>query len=304
MRVLIIRPGALGDTLMLAPALAQMKADEDVVLVARRPGVDILRPFVKEGRDYEKGGWHRLFEETPSPIRNGLCDNSAIDLAVAFLSDRSDKVRDNLRVLVPGASIHLFPPFPQEEDLHAASYLAKSLAAAGCSVNPAKAIEETLRRPVLGEEPLSPSDLKRRVVLHPGSGGAAKNHPLEFWDGLLGEIKRIFAEKIPLTVLLGPAEEACLPSYREKLTGNAVEIIFSPDIDLLLRLLKNALLYLGHDSGITHLAAMLGTPTIALFRKSNPGMWKPLGPRVRLIEGESSPDLMQEVCRRTREMVS
>jgi hypothetical protein len=48
---------------------------------------------------------------------------------------------------------------------------------------------------------------------------------------------------------------------------------------------------------------MLGTPTIALFRKSNLQQWKPLGPRVEVIEEESSPDLIRETCARAREIV-
>ena len=41
--------------------------------------------------------------------------------------------------------------------------------------------------------------------------------------------------------------------------------------------------YLGNDSGITHLAAMLGVPTLALFGPTDPLIWRPLGPSVRVI---------------------
>ncbi len=41
--------------------------------------------------------------------------------------------------------------------------------------------------------------------------------------------------------------------------------------------------YLGNDSGITHLAAMLGIPTIALFGPSDPAVWRPIGPDVEVI---------------------
>jgi len=42
--------------------------------------------------------------------------------------------------------------------------------------------------------------------------------------------------------------------------------------------------YLGNDSGITHLAAMLGIPTIALFGPSDPLIWRPLGRSVKIIQ--------------------
>jgi heptosyltransferase-3 len=319
MRILIIRPGALGDTLMLAPALAQMKGRGDIALVARRPGLDILRPFVREGMDYERGGWYRLFVDDPSLIRNGMFNNmtkpspstgegqgegGAADLAVAFLSAQSEKVRDNLKVLMPGSSIHLFPPFPQkEENVHAAFYLAKCMESAGCAVNPGKAIAEATHRPLVEGEPFLVPGPERRIVFHPGSGGTAKNHPREFWAALLRDFRGIESNKAPLAVLLGPAEESCLPFYREQLSGDETEIIFSPEMEPLLRLLKSAPLYLGHDSGITHLAAMLGTPTIALFRKNNLQQWKPLGPRVEVIEEESRPDLIRETFERARKIM-
>lgn len=305
MRILIIRPGALGDTLMLAPALAEMKGHMDITLVARRPGLDILRPLVRTGMDYERGGWYRLFMDDPSPSTGeGLGGAKGIDLAVAFLSDRSEKVRNNLKVLMSGTSIHLFPPFPREEEnLHAAFYLAKSLAASGCPVSPARAIEEAVKRPLLWGEPSPCPDSNRRIVFHPGSGGASKNHPPEFWITLLRDFRAIVSDKTPLAVLLGPAEEPCLSFYREQLSGDETEIILSPEIEPLLRLLKSAPLYLGHDSGITHLAAMLGTPTVALFRTSKLEQWKPLGPRVEVIEEQSSPDLLRQTCEKAWEMI-
>jgi heptosyltransferase-3 len=48
--------------------------------------------------------------------------------------------------------------------------------------------------------------------------------------------------------------------------------------------LRKACLYLGHDSGITHLAAMLGIPTVALFTESNAVQWHPLGPAVQVVQ--------------------
>jgi heptosyltransferase III len=303
MRILIIRPGALGDTLMLAPALAEMKGRADIDLVARRPGLDILRPLVRTGMDYEGGAWYRLFMDDPLLVSNGSV-HEPVDLAVAFLSDQSEKARENLKLLVPGSSVQVFPPFPRKgENVHTALYVAKCLESSGCAVNPEKAIQEAVQRPMIREEAFLVPGSKRRIVFHPGSGGASKNHPCEFWAALLRGFRHIVSKKAPLAVLLGPAEESCLSFYREQISGDETEIIFSPETEPLLRLLKSAPLYLGHDSGITHLAAMLGTPTVALFRTSNLEQWRPLGPRVEVIEEESSPDLVEKVCEKAREMV-
>jgi ADP-heptose:LPS heptosyltransferase len=82
-------------------------------------------------------------------------------------------------------------------------------------------------------------------------------------------------------ILLGPAEENLLPLFSGDKGG---EILRSPNLDRLSLLLQEASLYVGHDSGITHLAAMLGAPTIGLFKHTSVARWHPLGPKVKVIE--------------------
>jgi ADP-heptose:LPS heptosyltransferase len=96
-------------------------------------------------------------------------------------------------------------------------------------------------------------------------------------------------------ILLGPAEENLLPLFSGE---KSLEILLSPDTDRLSLLLQEAMIYVGHDSGITHLAAMLGAPTIALFRQTSVAQWKPLGPKVKVIEASTSgSELIEETLR-------
>jgi ADP-heptose:LPS heptosyltransferase len=89
-------------------------------------------------------------------------------------------------------------------------------------------------------------------------------------------------------ILLGPAEEKLLPFFKRQVGGERAEIFFALELEQLQSILSQAPLYVGHDSGITHLAAMLGTPTIALFKNSSVQQWRPLGPRVRVLESEKN----------------
>jgi heptosyltransferase-3 len=57
------------------------------------------------------------------------------------------------------------------------------------------------------------------------------------------------------------------------------------DLYELARWLAAASLYIGNDSGITHLAAAAGAPVIAIFGPTDPALWAPRGPRVRVIQG-------------------
>jgi len=291
MRILIIRPAALGDTLMLAPALSNSREWGEVIVAGRRPGIDFVRPMVSRCLDFEGPGWHALFMDVPEP--GVTLPATAVDRAIAFLNDPQGAMRKNLERFFPGASIAVLPGYPDEKDaVHVALYLARALENSGLPVHAERAMDDAIKRPLL----LPGHRRRARTVFHPGSGGAQKNHPPEFWINLV----RAFREKIPLvnelpTVLLGPAEEKLLPLFSKE---KEVEVLLSPDMGRLSLLLQESLLYVGHDSGITHLAAMLGAPTIALFRHSSVAQWRPLGPRVKVIEASASgPELVEETLK-------
>lgn len=275
--ILVIRPSALGDTLLLAPALYQLAHEKELTFVGRKPGIDFLEPLTARCLDYEKGGWHTLFSKKP------LCrdlPNFEIDRVVCFLSDPEGNAMKGLQVCFHDRPIHCFPSFPANgERIHVAYYLAQCLAASGLPVNPERAIEEARRTALLGGNNQGKS--APMIVLHPGSGSERKNYPLEFWFELMRD--RSLATLQKKIVLLGPAEQGLYEQSGKERWGINTEIIFCPRTEELASLLKRASLYIGHDSGITHLAALLGTPTIALFKDSRLDQWTPLGPDVTVI---------------------
>jgi heptosyltransferase-3 len=297
-KILIIRAAALGDTLMLAPALSNAREWGEVVVAGRQPGVDLLRPLVSRCLDFEGPGWHALFMDV---VESGLTlPVRETDKVLAFLNDPHGVVRKSLKRFFPGASIAVWPGYPDEKKkVHVALYLARAMEKSGLPLDAGKVMKEALRRPLLH----SGSQPRLRVVFHPGSGGAKKNHAPEFWTALL----RAFREKLlPATkespvILLGPAEEKLLPLFSKE---KGVNILLSPDMERLSLLLQEAALYVGHDSGITHLAAMSGAATIALFRHTSVARWRPLGPSVTVIEASASgPELVKEVFNAAREFL-
>ncbi|MBW1704068.1 MAG: glycosyltransferase family 9 protein [Deltaproteobacteria bacterium] len=284
MNVLIIRPGALGDTLMVLPALANLTGKASITFVARQPGLDYIRSFVLGGLDLEGAGWHRLFLDSPD---EHCLPVSRADLVVAFFSDEAGNIRQNLNARFPHVPVHIFPSFPSEKkNMHAARYIAECLKSAGLPVDPEKSVENAVRRPLLGD--IASPAVRNRIVLHPGSGDPKKNHPPGFWLKLLkGLGQKAAFKELKLFVLLGPAEKHLRSFFEKNLRSPRAEIRFCPEKDHLIEILRQATLYIGHDSGITHLSAMLGTPTIALFRGSNVNQWSPLGPCVRVIQDNS-----------------
>jgi heptosyltransferase-3 len=277
LKALIIRPSALGDTLMLAPSLYQIADKVSVTLLGRKPGIDFLQPFLLSSLDYEKGGWHTLFFKKPHCKDLPLPD---VDRVICFLSDPSGILNRGLQKCLKHTPVFLFPPFPRKgEKIHVAAYLASCLQKAGLPINPEDTIDEARKRPLLSKGKSGTS--KSAIVLHPGSGSKKKNYSPEFWLDLLKN--KDFKVNHTWLVLLGPAEEKWDQIILKKPLEREIEIIHSPHKDTLLSLLKKASLYIGHDSGITHLTAMLGTRTICLFKNSDPLQWAPLGPNVSII---------------------
>jgi len=273
---------------MLAPALFNSHEWGQVIVAGRKPGIDFLRSLVSGCLDFEGSGWHALFMDFPEP--GVALPTSEAAKIIAFLNDPQGIVRRNLERFFPRASIAVLPGYPaKDEPVHVVLYLAKALENCGLPVHAENVLTEAMRRPLL----YSGDKQRLRVVFHPGSGGAQKNHPPEFWMNLVRAFRENNPgiEKLPV-ILLGPAEENLLPLFSGE---KSLEILLSPDTDRLSLLLQEAMIYVGHDSGITHLAAMLGAPTIALFRHSSVTQWSPLGPRVKVIEASaSSPELVEE----------
>jgi len=117
-------------------------------------------------------------------------------------------------------------------------------------------------------------DLHYNVILHPFASREDKRWPGATDFSLSG---------VNLVKLRGPEEQ--LPGA-----------IYIPDLFELARFLAGARAYIGNDSGITHLAAAVGTPTIALFGPTDPAIWAPRGKRVKIIHASSmaaiSPDVV------------
>ena len=292
MRLLIIRPGALGDTLLLLPSIVHLKGRAEIYAAGRYPGIDYLRPYVNSCIDYESGGWHKLFLDGPGTDFMG--NSPEPDLVAAFLSDQDGIALNNLKVIFPSARVHSFTPFPQEgEDIHAALYIARSLQYAGLQIDPEKAIAESISESIIN--PGETAVEKDLIVLHPGSGSENKNYSPGLWLDL---IKLLESYELKSVIVLGPAEEGIRPVFKNI---KGLNIVFCPEREALSGLLGRASLYIGHDSGITHLAAMMGIPVIALFRNSSSIQWGPRGPFVEIFEEQKDETaLIRKIMERVR----
>lgn len=282
LKILIIRAGALGDTLMLMPLINALSGHQ-VTIVGRKPGIDYLEPFVEKCLDIERGGWHRLFSMDSDPDISW----PEADHVIAFINDKEKIVSQNLGRIFTGSSIDIFSPFPAPDSkTHVVVHMAQALQAAGIPVNPRTVLDAALDKPAMG----SNRGAGKKIVLHPGSGSRKKNYSPEFWLGLTTHIKKENPDlSLNIDFLLGPAEEDIALIVKKMTEENNTGIYICPEKEELLSILNDTCLYIGHDSGITHLAAMLGINTIVIFKESTIDQWRPLGPFVWLVEPDENP---------------
>jgi ADP-heptose:LPS heptosyltransferase len=113
------------------------------------------------------------------------------------------------------------------------------------------------------------------LAVHPGSGSPAKNWPA----GRFAELVRVLGETRWL-VVRGPGDDAASEPL-ERSPG--VHVARDLPLRVLSALLARAGAYVGNDSGVSHLAATSGAPTVALFGPTDPALWRPLGPRVTVV---------------------
>lgn len=120
------------------------------------------------------------------------------------------------------------------------------------------------------------------VIIHPGSGSGKKNWPVDRFAEVFTGLKH--AGQSPV-FLLGPAED-----FLEKEIGGPAHRV--SDLFELVALLGKTGGFIGNDSGVTHLAAYLGLPVVAIFGPSDPERWRPFGKHVKIVR----PELNCEPC--------
>jgi heptosyltransferase III len=281
--LLIWHQGALGDLLLAAPALAAISrhyAGARITALGHPEGWGLLAENLPLQEVWDSGQtrWTPLFGKGILPP--SLAERLArFQLALVF----SPRPRAELQSRLHQAGIpavHWLPSFPENGIEAAANLQARRLAALGLHYQPAPF------KLALGDRPEDqPSELPGPgpwLALAPGSGQARKNWPLSHYY----EVSRALAWEFSLQVvwLAGPAEEAILPYLKALAQAQGHLLLANRPLARIARVLSRGRIYLGNDSGLTHLAAAVSGPEVlALFGPTDPRVWAPLGPHVQTI---------------------
>lgn len=260
---LAIHPGALGDVLLAIPALRGLRAMHGAVTLAAQRRLAALVAALGEADaacDFETLRLDALFTDDGGAALPGA------DRVVCWFGARDVDFTRRLGTQAPDAVVapsvgsgvvwqHLFlTSGVPEDDRCAPARVDASLVAAG-------------RAALLDA---GWDGARRLIVVQPGAGSAGKCWPAEGFAAALGEL----AARRDVTLVLheGPADGAAVDALAARVPG--ARRLREPVLATLAGVLRLAAVYVGNDSGVSHLAATVGAPAVVLFAAANLA-WRP-----------------------------
>ena len=276
-KVCVIFPGALGDFVCLLPALQALTKGAQVILYSHSSFAEIA-PGGVTVRSIESPEIERMFVAgigLDAGQKNSFREYAAV---YSWLGSQQPEFLKQLQAATDDRA-KIFPFRPLGEIMHQADYYRRCIAAP--PTDDCEPMITTRAEAILWQQNFwtKHSLSQRRIlVIAPGSGARAKNWPEEYflavarwWSESLGGV---------VVLLLGPVEEE--RGGVDELRQHGV-VASGLSLSQAAALLVAGDIYLGNDSGITHLAAALGVPTVALFGPSDPRQWAPRGRQVAVV---------------------
>ena len=290
MRILIIHQGAIGDLILSLPAISSFKYNYPDASIEIWGYQNILK--LVEKRFYadkisssDQKGMAQFYSES-IVFDNQLVERlKQFDLIIIFGREGSKTLLHNLKK-IKIKEVYFIDTFPQhDEDVHIIDYQRTQLSRLGFKVDDkvpklfpdkedGKRATDFLNKRQLGDKSLT-------VAMHIGSGSRMKVWPPDRFAQL--SEKLIKGESAKIILPIGPADEGMAQEYFNLISSEAIFPLVNLPLNELAAILKRCGVYLGNDSGITHLAAAVGTPVVALFGPTDPQVWGPRGKSASII---------------------
>ena len=286
--IVVIHPGGLGDVLLSLDALAALRtcySQHELVLLA---GSDVgqllvLCGMIDRALPIESGQLGDLFSGLEQVAAVGRDIFHRCDLVVGWLNDQTDSLRRTMQEIGVPQVVLQSPALAK--GLHQSERFLQMLPGE-CRIDTQTPLRLRLPERILQDGAAALRVVGGRstaplILCHPGSGSRHKCVRADTWGALLrGCRDRRFAT----SMVLGPADEQVVAAIQAQ--GIPDLPIFRPQsVTMLAAILAQAQGYLGHDSGVTHLAALLGVPTVAMFGPTDQQRWAPQGAHVTVVRG-------------------
>jgi heptosyltransferase-3 len=279
-RILVIRGGALGDFILTLPAIRALReyfphARLEILGQKQIATLAEIAGLADATRSVNESGLAGFFARDGDLAPKFVEYFSGFDLVVSYLFDPDQIFAANLHRAGVGRLIIGSPKIHGAE--HAAQQLARPLEQIGISLDDPVATLSSKATAMIDSH---------KIAIHPGSGSETKNWSLKNFIEL---VRQLLAphEKNKILLIGGEADADRLTKLRTNLPDDRIEFAENLPLPELAQRLQSCRIFLGHDSGVSHLAAAVGMRCLLLFGPTDPKVWAPLGANVRVMRGPS-----------------
>ena len=283
-KILVIRGGAIGDFILTLPAIAALRqqfpeAHLEVLGYPHIIELAVAGGLADQAQSIDARALAGFFARN-GQLAEDLADYfSEFDLIVSYLYDPDHIFQTNVG-RCNGAQFIAAPHRPNEGDnVHATKVYLKALerlAIFDPDHVPRLSLNSSARQneaAALSSTWTNREQALNQLALHPGSGSERKNWPEAQWAELVQHL--IHSTALDLLLVGGEAEGEKLQRLAAALPPNRVRVAQSLPLPELGRRLERCAAFIGHDSGISHLAAALGLPGLILWGETAEQIWRP-----------------------------
>jgi ADP-heptose:LPS heptosyltransferase len=277
-KLLIFHQGALGDFVLTFPALIRLKKHFTPIDAVCKPQLGKLAKgmgLIDNWFSQDAARFASFFSDSiDSDVKNLLNTYDEIIL-FSFSEDLTQSINQ-----IRHRSVHRISPRPKPTDnIHVALHLLRNLARCGLIAEDNDLNTSEQPSFYLQPEVFYNTSLSRKVLIHPGAGSKKKMWPI---TNFLQVEELLKADGYRPEYIIGPADRFLRDALR--MSSARQRVVHTPEnLAALMALMKTAGGYIGNDSGVSHLAAYLGLPTVAVFGPSDPAMWGPVGSAVCIV---------------------
>ena len=280
--ILVIRGGAIGDFLLTLPALRLLREgfpDCRIEIVGYRHICSVAegRYYADAVRSIEYAPMAGFFNPRSELDPELSAYFAGFGQVISYLFDPDGFFEGNLKRCGVKNLICGDPRISDSQ--HAARQLARPLESLALFLEDSSAEIFPTEEDAAEAERLLAGHRPPFVAVHPGSGSPKKNWPLPAWKELLSEWSDTRAT---ILVVSGESDMESLAELKSVFGKRLVFLDHLP-LHLLGAVLQRCAFFVGHDSGISHLAAAAGAKCLLLFGPTDPAVWAPANPDVNVL---------------------
>jgi heptosyltransferase-2 len=278
-KILVIRGGAIGDFILTLPAIAALREtfpQTHLELLGYPKVAELARAggLIDGFRSIEAGPLARFFARNAKLDEEWSAYFDSFNVIFSYLYDPDEIFQTNIGRASKAQFIQGQHRPNETDDLHATAVFLKPLERfAIYNANPVPKL--SFPKALAGNW----------LAVHPGSGSEKKNWPHEKWNTLLSAV--LANTEANILLISGEAEEERVAQTARTFPSERICLAHNLPLVELASFLSGCKAFVGHDSGITHIAAALRIPAVVLWGPSSENIWRPLGPDIDILKGRA-----------------